>query len=71
MESRKLHYWLEGRRLSQAGIAGREAALAVTDVRRAPAPELIGCRCSACSCWLRRHCVVLLCLRVHCLGLSR
>ena len=33
-------------------IAGREAALAVTDVRRAPAPDLIGCRCSACSCWL-------------------
>ena len=26
--------------------------LAITDVRRAPAPDLIGCRCSACSCWL-------------------
>ena len=33
-------------------IAGREAVLAITDVRRAPAPDLIGCRCSACSCWL-------------------
>ena len=44
-----------GGRCEEAGplrIAGREAVLAITDVRRAPAPDLIGCRCSACSCWL-------------------
>ena len=25
---------------------------AVADAQGAPAPEVIGCRCSACSCWL-------------------